>query len=149
MKDKCLLDYDDVPVVLGSPPITNEVASNSDSTTGGGEVKHDGLLSPMESPLFSSSPQDNKVSVELKVCKQIVDAYLSDNYKYRNDDDLLIRAIHNIKAYRKFKSSTIIRVRRQIQNEEGRLLPTDPKVIANRMNRSESFRKHFGGVQNG
>lgn len=123
----------------GSPPQTSEGEE--------GCYTRDTHKVDFLTPPSSQSSISSKLGGELLVCKRIVECYLEDRPVLRNDVDALIRSIHGVRAYRKFKAETIARVLRVIQNVEGRYLPTDPKIIEKKMARSAAFRKHFGGLR--
>ena len=56
----------------------------------------------------------------------------------------IIKRIQGVnKGYSQLKSESIARAMRQIQNNEGRFIPTDPEVIKKKLERSIEFRKHY------
>ncbi len=83
---------------------------------------------------------DEKVSEEFSSCKDIVRQVMQKFEECRNDDDILIAEVKKIKS---FKSSTIIRTRSFIQNNDGDLLPTRPQIAVRRKIREESIRNYF------
>lgn len=93
---------------------------------------------------------------DLKTKKQQVE-YILENYKISRDNDFALQwywlryfglpevklpwiDFENIKDLSGSLES-VRRVRQKIQNEEERLLPLDPEVIAKRRKREKSFRR--------
>jgi hypothetical protein len=92
----------------------------------------------------SSLPSPNDTERELKIVKTIVESYLEWYPELRNSTEALIKRIQGTnKGYANLKSESIARAMRQIQNHEGRYIPTDPEVIKKKLERSIEFRKHY------
>jgi len=88
--------------------------------------------------------------LEIKKVKEIVEELLSQELRCRNDDKWLtykvLRKFTNIyipfQDFEKMPSyETVSRVRRYIQNTEGKFPPTDPDVINKRQHRQEVFKQ--------
>jgi hypothetical protein len=87
---------------------------------------------------------DSSVDKELRVVESVVRAFLDFYPDLRNSETAMIDKIRNTnKAYASFKPSTIGRVMRHLQNDEGLFPPTDPEVVKKKMERSIEFRKHY------
>ena len=97
--------------------------------------------------------KEERLLQEFRTIKQQVE-YLLENYpSTRNNDFYLLWLWLKIfkglplpwldwKVFRDIPSiSTVSRVRRKIQNEEGRFLPTDPEVLRERGWREEAIRR--------
>jgi len=91
---------------------------------------------------------------EFDDAKKFVEDVLSTDQRARNDDLWLILQVWQKKQLIKcfvpydqinlmVKPETITRVRREIQNTECRLLPTDPQVVIRRKMKEEEVRKHY------
>lgn len=90
--------------------------------------------------------------------KALVESVLTEDTRARNQDLWLILQVWQkkqlIKCYVPFDKlgemitpETITRVRRKIQNDEGRLLPTDPEVLVRRRVNEELVRKFYASDQ--
>jgi len=89
-----------------------------------------------------------------KIAKVLVEETLQEDTFSRNNDLWLCLKVwrkQGIKIYidyehikEMFAPETISRCRREIQNEEGRLLPTDENVLRMRRITEETLRQYYG-----
>lgn len=109
--------------------------------------------------------EEEQVRLEFKTAKELVHKVLSLSQRARNDDKYLIlrcliaqgqdiEAINkergeyswcfNIKQLGDFLSfETLTRCRREIQNNDGELLPTDASVLVRRKIKEEHVRRYY------
>jgi hypothetical protein len=101
-----------------------------------------------------SSQEASKMETkeEIETVKDIILRLLEKSDRARNDDKYLTFMVmrHFTNMYLNFEDfnkipafETIKRCRAQIQNKEGRFLPTDPEVIKRRQHREKTFKEVF------
>jgi len=98
---------------------------------------------------------EERLIQELKRTKEQVE-YLLERYENTRNNDFYLQLLWlkifggvknmpwiNWEQIKKLsgKLQTVARVRRKIQNEEGKYLPTDPEVLARRQRRERAYRK--------
>ena len=103
---------------------------------------------------FNPDETYKAVVKEFTDAKALVESCLSEDFRSRNNDLWLL-----LKAWEKqgiavmidwerfqelFSFETIRRTRQEIQNTEGRFLPTDPDVLIKRKYREEAIRDYYG-----
>lgn len=82
-----------------------------------------------------------KILMEYSNTEDLVWKILKANLRSRNDDEYLCQIVKSVNG--NARNSTILRVRRKIQNTQGEYLPTDAKVLTRRRVREEVIRKYF------
>lgn len=98
--------------------------------------------------------QQNEIQTELEKTKEVVEGILSRHEEARNNDIFLILKVWEEVSGAKLNispeetkglmpPSTISRVRRKIQNDEGEFLPTNPGVMHKRKIREEMIRDYY------
>lgn len=118
----------------------------------------DNLLD-FESPTEQEEDSEGKsssrswVEREFDTTKAVVREVLKEKEKARNSDKFLIWFIkhevegHDLNDFEEYKDSTnpetIRRVRQEIQNDEGKFLPTDAEVLKNREFKREEIRDYY------
>ena len=96
------------------------------------------------------------IKQEFETAKNMVEEVLNEDMKARQNDLWLMLMVWQKKQHIKvfvpydklfemIQPETITRVRRKIQNDEGRLLPESPYVLFKRRVRSELIRAYFSG----
>ena len=90
-------------------------------------------------------------------CKTVVENILSTDEKTRNNDLWLLLQTWKRQGAKididfeffstLYQGESITRVRRQIQNDECRLLPTDPAVLVKRRFKEEVIRQYYANNQ--
>lgn len=107
-----------------------------------------------EAEAYTYPIEEQELLQELKTIKQQVLYILGKYPQSRNNDFYLqwlwLKTFPKISLpwleWEKFckvsgKPQTVTRMRRRIQNEEGKFLPTDPEVLRARKKRSEAMKK--------
>lgn len=95
------------------------------------------------------------IQQEFITTKEIVRQVLSEDQRARNDDLWLILQVWQKKQHincfvqydllsTMISPETIRRVRQEIQNKNGELLPTDSKVLLKRRFREEAIKNYYG-----
>ena len=100
---------------------------------------------------------DDYAKKELSQARALIERVLSSNQRARNDDkwlifsvwalqgcDLMTRRLGLEDIPTLFNPETIIRLRAQIQNKEGRFIPTAPDIALKRRIKEETYRAEFG-----
>ena len=104
--------------------------------------------------------EGNKILDEFKTVKARVEYILRKYPEARNDDRYLwlmyVREFDDLGKYISYvpygvlkkavSFGTLVRVRRKLQNDEGKYLPTDPDVIRKRSKRQRIIREVIGEV---
>lgn len=100
-----------------------------------------------------------EVIEQQKEAKALVRELLEEDTRCRNDDLWLILRIWQKKQFiklfvpfeelrRMIVPETITRVRRQIQNTYGQLLPTDPQILVKRKVKEDILRSYYRDNEN-
>lgn len=85
---------------------------------------------------------EEEVTQTFKDVYKIVEQVLKDNPLTRNHDDVLRRTVW--KQHGDYiNGSTIERVRREIQNKQGKLLPTVPGILIKRRIKELHIRRYY------
>jgi len=121
-----------------------------------GWILYEGEAMCSEYDYYEEEPEVEDLAEKLRTIKERVE-YILKNYPETRNDDMYLWLIYvrlfdpELSKYIKFipynilkkapKLETIVRVRRKIQNEEHKYLPTDPKVLKRRRLLAETWRK--------
>lgn len=107
----------------------------------------------------ATKTQGNGYAMNSREVKDKVENIMETHPETRNSDTLLMLRlwesydaikinVTDQKAKELTKPSTISRVRREIQNEEGRFLPTLPGVLVRRRIEEEKIRRFYSDMKN-